>query len=56
MGRGPIKILLVDAMKSSELAKAITMNFFPSLLEGVLLIHQDYKHYFTPWIHVCNIA
>jgi hypothetical protein len=49
---GPIKILLVDAMKSSELAKAITMNFFPSLLTGALLIHQDYKHYFTPWIHV----
>jgi hypothetical protein len=49
---GPIKILLVDAMKSSELAKAIAMNFFPSLLTGSLLIHQDYKHYFTPWIHV----
>jgi hypothetical protein len=49
---GPIKILLVDAMKSSELAKAITMSFFPSLLTGALLVHQDYKHYFTPWIHV----
>lgn len=49
---GPIKILLVDAMKSSELAKAITMTFFPSLFTGAFLIHQDYKHYFTPWIHV----
>jgi hypothetical protein len=28
------------------------MNFFPSLLTGALLIHQDYKHTFTPWIHV----
>jgi hypothetical protein len=49
---GPIKILLVDAMKSSELAKAIAMSFFPSLVAGALLIHQDYKHYYTPWIHV----
>jgi hypothetical protein len=49
---GPIKILLVDAMKTSELAKAITMNFFPSLFTGALLIHQDYKHWFTSWIHV----
>ena len=41
---GPIKILLVDAMKSE--------NFYPSLITGSLLIHQDFKHFYTTWIHI----
>lgn len=49
---GDIKLLLVDAMKSAELAQAITRSFFPSLCPGALLIHQDFKHYYTPWIHI----
>jgi hypothetical protein len=49
---GPIKILLVDAMKNEELAIQIPRNFFPSLAAGSLLIHQDFKHYYTSWIHV----
>jgi hypothetical protein len=49
---GPIKILLVDAMKNENLAIQIPRNFFPSLLPGSLLIHQDFKHYYTSWIHV----
>lgn len=49
---GPIKILLVDAMKNEELAIQIPRNFFPSLTAGSLLIHQDFKHYYTSWIHV----
>ena len=49
---GPIKILLVDAMKNERLAVQIPRNFFPSLLPGSLLIHQDFKHYYTSWIHV----
>lgn len=49
---GPIKILLVDAMKNEELAIRIPRNFFPSLVPGSLLIHQDFKHYYTSWIHV----
>ena len=49
---GPIKILLVDAMKNQELAIRIPRNFFPSLVPGSLLIHQDFKHYYTSWIHV----
>lgn len=49
---GPIKILLVDAMKNEELAIRIPRNFFPSLIPGSLLIHQDFKHYYTSWIHV----
>jgi hypothetical protein len=51
-GRGPIKILLVDAMKSVKLVQAIARNFFPSLTANAALIQQDYKHYYTPWIHV----
>ena len=49
---GPIKILLVDAMKSEGIASQITTSFFPSLMLGGLLIHQDFKHYYTSWIHV----
>jgi len=49
---GPIKILLVDAMKSEDLAVKIAGSFFPHLTPGALLIHQDFKHYFTGWIHL----
>ena len=51
---GPIKILLVDAMKDEKLAIQIPRTFFPSLLPGSLLIHQDFKHYYTSWIHVLH--
>jgi hypothetical protein len=49
---GPIKILLVDAMKSEKLARQIARNFYPSLVTGSLLIHQDFKHFYTSWIHI----
>lgn len=49
---GPIKILLVDAMKNQNIAYQITRTFYPSLVTGSLLIHQDFKHYYTSWIHV----
>ena len=49
---GPIKILLVDAIKNDHLAIHIPRNFFPSLIPGSLLIHQDFKHYYTSWIHL----
>lgn len=49
---GPIKILLVDAMKNESIASQITTSFFPNLITGGLLIHQDFKHYYTTWIHV----
>jgi len=50
--RGDIKLLLVDAMKSPDLAVAIARSFYPSLRPGAILIHQDFKHYYTPWIHI----
>lgn len=47
---GPIKLLLVDAMKTWVLGSSITRSFFPSLVPGALVVHQDYKCYDTPWI------
>jgi hypothetical protein len=49
---GPIRLLLVDAMKSDVLARSIALSFFTSLIEGSLLIHQDFKHFYTSWIHI----
>lgn len=49
----PIEFLLVDAMKSWEMAEYIVERFYPSLLPGKsLLLHQDFKHYYTSWIHL----
>jgi len=49
---GAIKILLVDAMKNEAIAVHIARTFYPSLLSHALLIHQDFKHYYTSWIHL----
>ena len=49
---GEIAILLVDAMKTPELCTSIAHEFYPHLKPGSVLIHQDYKHYFTSWIHL----
>jgi hypothetical protein len=51
---GPVKILLVDAMKSEALARQIAQSFYPSLSLGALLIHQDFKHFHTTWIHLLH--
>ena len=49
---GPIEFLLADAMKSWELAAFVVAHFFPKLLPGGgILVHQDFKHYYTSWIH-----
>ncbi len=49
---GPIALLLVDAMKSFELAVQIMRSFYTALLPGAIVIHQDFKHYYTSWIHI----
>jgi len=46
-----IEFLLVDAMKSYVLANNITCEFFPSILPGGYIFHQDYFHFFHGWIH-----
>lgn len=49
----PIEFLLVDAMKSFELANAIVRGFYPKLMPGTsLVMHQDFAHFFTVWIHL----
>lgn len=49
--QGPIELLIVDAMKSWELAEAIAREFYPALTPGASrLLHQDFAHYATPWI------
>jgi hypothetical protein len=48
----PIALLLVDAMKDPALARQITRTFFPRLTPHAILIHQDFKHYHTSWIHL----
>ncbi len=49
---GSIRLLLVDAMKSWDLAGAIVRSFYGPLSKGSIVIHQDFKHYYTPWIHI----
>jgi hypothetical protein len=51
---GPIEFLLVDAMKSWALSDAIVQNFFPSMLPGGFILHQDFSHYYTPWVHLVS--
>lgn len=48
----PIEFLLIDAMKSWAAATGVVQNFFPALMPGVsLILHQDFAHWFTAWIH-----
>ena len=50
---GAIEFLLVDAMKSPEIASAILRGFFPHLLpERSYVMQQDFAHCDTPWIHL----
>jgi hypothetical protein len=50
--KGPIRLLLVDAMKTWELATAIAREFYPSMLKGGLVIQQDYLAFSIPWIPI----
>ncbi|MBD3161158.1 MAG: hypothetical protein GF346_03155 [Candidatus Eisenbacteria bacterium] len=51
----PIEFLLVDAMKSWELAGRIVRVFYPHLVPGAsLVVHQDFGHDFTSWIHLLH--
>ncbi len=48
-----IEYLLVDAMKNFDLANTILHKFFPCLIPNVSLVqHQDFCHYYCPWIHL----
>ena len=49
----PIEFLLIDAMKTWDLANGIVRHFYPSLIPGkAMILHQDFAHHFAPWIHM----
>jgi hypothetical protein len=48
----PIEFLFVDAMKDRVLTTMIARDFFPSLVPGAIVLHQDYIFPWCPWIHV----
>ena len=47
----PIDVLMIDAAKSWAAFDQIIREFFPCLVDGAAVIHQDYKHAFTYWLH-----
>lgn len=50
---GAIELLFIDAMKSWDLANSIIHDFFPALIPGLsVVVHQDFAHYGTYWIHL----
>ncbi|MCW5733942.1 MAG: hypothetical protein KIS73_07450 [Enhydrobacter sp.] len=50
-----IEFLLVDANKSWDLCEFIGKNFHPHLLtRRSFVFDQDFKHYYTPWVHILN--
>jgi hypothetical protein len=50
---GEIEYLFVDLMKSPSIATHVVKEFFPHLIPGLSwVLHQDYKHFYTFWIHL----
>jgi hypothetical protein len=47
----PIDVLMIDAAKSWPVLDQIVRQFFPCLVNGATVIHQDYKHFYTYWLH-----
>lgn len=54
-GEEPIEYLLVDAMKTWRLTNSILRQCFPRVLPDVgYVIHQDFAHFYAPWIHLLS--
>lgn len=51
---GPIELLVVDAMKDFPTCMAIARSFYPELVEGSMVLHQDFAHYWASWIHLLH--
>ncbi len=50
---GPVELVHVDIMKTWSLANAVLRLFFQELIPGVsIVLHQDFVHYNTVWIHL----
>ncbi|MDF1808556.1 MAG: glycosyltransferase [Phycisphaerales bacterium] len=48
----PIEILGVDLCKALPVTDFVVREFFPRLIEGALVIQQDYIHQYHPHIHL----
>lgn len=48
----PVEILFLDILKNSELLKKCAYLFYPKLVKGAFLIHQDFNHPALPYIKV----
>jgi hypothetical protein len=47
-----IEVLLVDVMKGFEITDNAAQAFFPKIIPGGLIIHQDYMNFAHGWIQV----
>jgi len=48
-----IEFLFIDVMKSWSLTNHVLKMFFPSMIPGrCIIVHQDFAHFYTPWIHL----
>jgi hypothetical protein len=48
----PIELVMVDAMKSWDLAGNILREWLTAVVPHGVILHQDFAHYYTPWIHL----
>jgi hypothetical protein len=51
---GPVELILDDAAKTWGLMGTIWRQFVTALLRDGLLIEQDFKHYYCPWLHLVH--
>lgn len=51
---GPVELLVIDAMKDFPTSMDIARQFYPSLMEGAWVVHQDFAHYWSSWIHLLH--
>ncbi len=51
---GPIELLFVDVAKSVALMEHIAGTFYPALLPGAWIVHQDFVHPDCWWLHVAT--
>jgi len=49
---GPIEMIFIDAAKSPEAMQHLVNEFFPHLIPGGYIFHQDYISAECPWIHI----
>jgi hypothetical protein len=48
----PVEILFLDFTQSPAQHDAVTRTFYPHLLPGAMLVHQDYVYVICWWLHV----